>query len=142
MIKSVVTVILLVVSAFVDSAQAMLVDSSTVRVNYYKNLYLSESRRLIECHGLALLASAASNSCNASDSDLDVSDHCPGRASAGAKIRPLVDTQMPSIVRTETRNLSHEDDLTITLGNVTVLRQKQEPEGNNQQQHSIDEEGK
>lgn len=120
------------------TADAVLVDASTVRVNYYKNLYLSESQRMIECNSLALLANlnasaaAVTSPCNDSDSELLLAEtnHCPGRrevrsgGGGGGQIRPLVSSQT-SVVRSKTRNLSLENELTIRLQTVTVLEQSQ-----------------
>lgn len=106
----------------------ILVDSSTVRMNYYKDLYLSGHRQ-IECNGLAMLArmdAANSASCNDSDSDLLRASDCPGRSSSGAQIRPLVSSQT-SVVKPKTRNLSMENEFSIRVENVTILRQSQEP---------------
>lgn len=116
-------------------ADAVLAGSSTVLMNYYKNLYSSESHRVIECNSWALFeaqsssaSSSSSSSCNDSDSELlRANDNCPGRrGGGGGQIRPLVSHQT-SVVRSKSRNLSLENDFTtITVENVTELRQQEE----------------
>lgn len=113
----------------------VLVDASTVRVNYYKNLYSSESQRLIECTSWALLADSleasdkmgltSATSCNDSDSELlRANDNCAGRVGGvGGRIKSLVNSP-PSVVRSKHRNLSLENEFTIRVENVTVLEQQ------------------
>lgn len=129
MIMSVVIVAVVMSTMTLIGADGIHVDSSTVRMNYYKDLYLSGSHRQIECNGLAMLArmdAANSASCNDSDSDLLRASDCPGRSSSGAQIRPLVSSQT-SVVKSKTRNLSMENEFSIRVENVTILRQPQEP---------------
>lgn len=95
---------------------AILVDSSTVRVNYYKNLYRSEPQRLIECNSLALLANLdASAACNESDSELfralnsDI-DICERRRGAG-----VLQLVSETSVNRSPRNVSLDNELTIRV---------------------------
>lgn len=128
MIVSVAVAVVISTLALVG-ADGILVDSSTVRMNYYKDLYLSGSHRQIECNGLAMLArmdAANTASCNDSDSDLLRASDCPGRSGSGAQMRPLVSSQT-SVVKPKTRNLSMENEFSIRVENVTILRQPQEP---------------
>lgn len=141
------TVLLVILACSSELSHGILVDSSTVRVNYYKNLYLSESQKLIECNSLAMLAQLEStgSTCNDSASELLLANNCPGRVGAGAQIRPLVDdspqTKTTTVVRSTTRNLSHENDLTIRLGNLTTLPAEEDAVEKGEE-HSVDEEGK
>lgn len=124
-----VAVVWVVIATLVASGPSVyasgLVDSSTVRVNYYKNLYLSGSQRLIECNGLAMLAhletpDSSTASCNDSDSDLLRTNDCPGRNS-GAQARPLVRSQTNGD-GSKSRNLSLENEFSIRVENVTLVK--------------------
>lgn len=128
-------------------ARDLVQDSSTVRVNYYKNLYLNEGSS--DCHSLALLASLDASTCsNRSDSAaVLVNQNCSaGSGSATHQIRPLITSRSgnkKSVLRSKSRNLTLDNisnnshELTISLENVTALHETQET-------HSVkaEEEGK
>lgn len=132
-------VLMLFASAILSVAPTVtvgiLVDASTVRVNYYKNLYSSESQRLIECTSWALLADSleasdklgltSTTSCNDSDSQLlRANDNCAGRVGGvGGQMKSLVNSPS-SVVRSTQRNLSLENEFTIRVENVTMLEQQ------------------
>lgn len=119
-------------SSVVDAALA---EASTVRVNYYKNLY--DPRRSIEGHSLALFANlnASSALLSSSSSCINISEgsalfstddghyNCPerergvvGRTGSGAQVKPLVTAK--SVGRSK-RNASLTDGLTISVGRET-----------------------
>ena len=150
--------LLIAVLGALSSCDAVLVDASTVRVNYYKNLYLGESQPLIECNKwvsyLEDQTTHQTSSCNFSDSASLLSTssrsnhNCSGsRPGAGGGLgddgdgpmKPLVSKSTTSVVRSKSRNLSLENGFTIRLENVTVLPNVQQVE--QERKIAKDEEG-
>lgn len=151
-------IVLLLVSTLLAASpvvvSAILVDASTVRVNYYKNLYRSEPQRLIECNSLALLANLeASAACNESDSELfraynsDI-DICQRRRGAGVL---QLASDAASVIRASSRNVSLDNEFAIrgvgenateTEIGVNSSRERKKKTQDNVHQVAAGEEGK